>query len=59
MSKTEEKMKQKNSLSKVISIVLLFTLLFYIIYNLFTGEVNAAYSYNAWSNAQAKQRSIE
>ena len=37
-------MKQKNTLSKVISIVLLFTLLFYIIYNLFTNEVNAAYS---------------
>lgn len=49
MSKTEEKMKQKNTLSKVISIVLLFTLLFYIIYNLFTGEVNAAYSSNRYT----------
>ena len=42
-------MKQKNTLSKVISIVLLFTLLFYIIYNLFTGEVNAAYSSNRYT----------
>lgn len=42
-------MKQKNTLSKVISIVLLFTLLFYIIYNLFTNEVNAAYSSNRYT----------
>ena len=49
MSKKEKKMKQKNTLSKVISIVLLFTLLFYIIYNLFTNEVNAAYSSNRYT----------
>lgn len=42
-------MKQKNTLSKVIWTFLLFTLLFYIIYNLFTNEVNAAYSSNRYT----------
>lgn len=42
-------MKQKNTLSKVISALLLFILLFYIIYNLFTNEVNAAYSSNRYT----------
>ena len=42
-------MKQKNTLSKVISALLLFIILFYIIYNLFANEVNAAYSSNRYT----------
>ncbi len=42
-------MKQKNTLSKVISMLTICTLLFYIIYNLLTGTVNAAYSSNRYT----------
>ena len=41
-------MKQKNTLSKVISALLLIILLLYIICNLFKNEVNAAYSSNRY-----------
>ena len=42
-------MKPKNILSKVISTILLFTLVFYIIYSLFGTTVNAAYSSNRYT----------
>ena len=42
-------MKPKNTLSKVIWAVLLFTLLFYIIYGLLANEVKATYSSNRYT----------